>query len=525
MKITFHGAAQEVTGSMHLLQTDHDNVLLDCGLFQGRRSEASRKNRMAPFDPSKITNIVLSHAHIDHSGRIPLMVKENFNGRIVCTRATKDVCDYMLTDAAYIQEAEAEYLNYKAVRNAVRRKISKKKGREASAKEIKDATQLLKKGATRLDAEQINKLAGELSMPVVEPLYTMLDAANSLRCFEGIPYRTPVDIGKDMTVTLYEAGHILGSAISIIKYRENGVVKKICFTGDLGRFGKAIIRDPNLEFAPEDRDIDLLIIESTYGDREHGSVDDLSAKMRMVLSSTLDRNGIVVIPAFAYGRTQEILYSIHELYDTGAVKPVSVYVDSPLASKLTKVFSEHPEVYDGETHKTFLERGENPFVFDRVHFVESVEESMQVMKETTPHIVISASGMCEFGRILHHLRYKIHHPDNTILIVGYMAENTLGRRILKEGEKYEKSGRKTQPPIMKILGKEYPLKAHVAEIDGFSAHADKHELIKFIRDSNLVIKKAAIVHGEIEQSRPFSEALQREGIETVIPAMGDTISL
>ncbi len=525
MKITFHGAAREVTGSMHLLQTEKDNVLLDCGLFQGKRSEAAQKNRVAPFDPSILTNIVLSHAHIDHSGRIPLMVKENFNGRIVCTRATKDVCDYMLTDAAHIQESEAEYLNYKAVRNALHKKMHKDKGGKATDKEIKEATQLFKKNKTRLNAEQINKIAAELSLPLIEPLYTMLDASNSLACFEGVPYRTPVDIGKDMTVTFYEAGHILGSAISIIKYREKGVLKKICFTGDLGRFGKAIIRNPNLNFAPEDRDIDLMIIESTYGNREHGPVSDLSSKMGKVLSETLDRNGIVVIPSFAYGRSQEMLYSIHELYDRGDVRPVPVYLDSPLASKLTQVFSEHPEVYDGETHKTFLEKGENPFVFDKVHFVASVEESMQVMKDKTPHIVISASGMCEFGRILHHLRYKIHNSANTILIVGYMAKNTLGRRILEEGKKYEKSGRASEPPIMKILGKEYPLTAHVSKIDGFSAHADKQELMRFIRESNLNIKKAAVVHGEIEQSRPFSKALQKEGIDTIIPEMGETVSV
>ncbi|MEW6078903.1 MAG: MBL fold metallo-hydrolase [Thermodesulfobacteriota bacterium] len=523
MKITFHGAAREVTGSMHLLQTDHDNVLLDCGLFQGRRSESSRKNRTAPFDPAILTNIVLSHAHIDHCGRIPMMVKEKFNGRIICTRATKDVCDYMLTDAAHIQESEAEYLNYKAVRNAIRTNFFKKQGREASFQEIKDATRLLKREGARLDAEQINALAARLYVPLADPLYTVADAASALQHFEGIPYRTPVDIGKDMTVTFYEAGHILGSAVSIIKLRDKGVRKTICFTGDLGRFGKAIIRDPNLDFAPEDRDIDLLIIESTYGDREHGSVADLPGRMKQVLSETLDRNGTVIIPAFAYGRTQEILYTVHALYDRGDVKPVAVYVDSPLASKLTRVFSEHPEVYDCETHETFLKRGDNPFDFDMVHFVESVEESMEVMKEKIPHIVISASGMCEFGRILHHLRYKIHNPANTILIVGYMAENTLGRRILVEGEKYQRSGKKTDPPIMKIFGKEYPLKAHVTEIDGFSAHADKHELTRFIRESNLNIKKAAIVHGEMEQARPFSEELQRMGIETTIPAMGETI--
>ena len=525
MKITFHGAAGEVTGSMHLLQTESDNVLLDCGLFQGRRSEAALKNRTAPFDPAILTNIVLSHAHIDHSGRLPLMAREGFAGRILCTRATRDVCEYMLMDAAHIQESEAQYLNYKAVRNAVHKKTQGKRGGGASGKELKNAAQLLKKGKSSLNAEQINKLAAKLSLPVVDPLYTMLDAANALTCFEGVPYRTPVEIGKDMTVTLYEAGHILGSAVSIITCREKGGVKKVCYTGDLGRFGKAIIRDPNLNFAPEDRDIDLLVIESTYGDREHGPVADLTARMDKVLKETFERNGTVVIPAFAYGRAQEMLYSIHEIYDQNHDNHFPVYVDSPLASKLTRVFTEHPETYDCETHKTFLERGENPFVFDEVKFVESVAESMALMRDPSPHIVISASGMCEFGRILHHLRYKIHNPANTILIVGYMAENTLGRRILEEGRKYEKSGRKTEPPIMKILGKQYPLSAHVSKIDGFSAHADKHELMRFVKESNLNIKKAAVVHGESEQSRAFSAALEREGIKAVIPQAGQTITI
>ncbi len=525
MKITFHGATGEVTGSMHLLQTDSDNVLLDCGLFQGRRAEAAQKNRTAPFDPSILTNIVLSHAHIDHSGRLPMMVRQGFGGRILSTRATEDVCDYMLMDAAHIQESDAQYLNYKAVRNAVHKKTSGKKGGGGSHRELKEAAKLLKKGKSGLNAEQIGKLASKLGVSMAEPLYTMLDATNALSCFEGIPYRTPVEIGKNMTVTFYEAGHILGSAISIIKYKEQGREKKICFTGDLGRFGKAIIRDPNLDFAPEDRDIDLLIIESTYGDREHGPVSDLTARMNSVLSETLDRNGTVVIPAFAYGRTQEMLYAIHEIYNTNNIKHVPVYVDSPLASKLTRVFVEHPEVYDGETHKTFLEIGENPFVFKELGFVKSVEESMVLMRDKTPHIVISASGMCEFGRILHHLRYKIHNPANTILIVGYMAEHTLGRKILEEGRKYEKSGRKTEPPIMKFFGKEYPLKAHVSKIDGFSAHGDKHELMRFVKESNLNIKKAAVVHGEAEQSLAFSKALEGEGIETVVPVPGQTVSI
>ncbi|MFO8047526.1 MAG: MBL fold metallo-hydrolase [Desulfosudaceae bacterium] len=525
MEITFYGAAREVTGSMHLLDSGRDKILLDCGLFQGKRREAAEKNRTTPFDPAAITNIVLSHAHIDHSGRIPLMVRHNFAGRILSTRATCDVAEYMLMDSAHIQQSESEYLNYKAVRRALHHYAQNGRTGMAGGLNPKDARKMLKSGKNRLDDEKINSLARELSVPLNQPLYTPGDAADALACFEGIPYRHPITIGHDLTVTFYEAGHILGSAVSIIKYRDGNDARTICYTGDLGRFGKDIIRDPNLNFPPEDRDIDLMLIESTYGNRTHGPITDLEGKLRDVLTRTIERGGTVVIPSFAYGRTQELLYTIHKLYNKKAVPRVPVHVDSPLASKLTRVFSEHPEVYDGEAHVDFLEKGINPFAFDNLHFTESVDDSMELMRDPTPHIVISASGMCEFGRILHHLRHKIHNPANTILVVGYMAENTLGRRILEEGRQYQNSGEKGSPPLMKILGKEYPLKARVEKIDGFSAHADKEELLRFVKESNLRIKKAAVVHGEADQARPFSRALEAEGIETVIPQPGQTLGV
>jgi len=525
MKITFYGAAREVTGSMHMLDSGRDKILLDCGLFQGKRKDTAKKNRQAPFDPAAIVNIILSHAHIDHSGRIPLMVRQNFAGRVVSTRATRDVCEYLLMDAAHIQQSDAEYLNYKAVRRALHNHAENGGSSGKKSLDADDARRLLKNGRSKLKADKINALAAELTVPLTEPLYTSSNAAAALDQFEGVPYRTPVTIGQDLTVTFYEAGHILGSAVSIIKYQGNKGEKTICYTGDLGRFGKEIIRDPNLTFLPEDRDIDLLIIESTYGNRSHGPVSDLDGKMQAVLTETLERGGTVVIPSFAYGRTQEMLYTIHKLFNQKAVPRVPVYVDSPLASKLTRVFSEHPEVYDGEAHADFLERGINPFDFDHLHFTQSVEESMQLMKDNRPHIVISASGMCEFGRILHHLRYKIHNPVNTILIVGYMAQNTLGRRILEEGRQYRKSGQKGEPPMMRILGKEYPLKAQVSKIDGFSAHADKEELLRFVRQSDLRVKKAAVVHGESDQAEPFARALEGEGLETVIPDPGQTLEI
>lgn len=525
MKLTCYGATEEVTGSMHRLCSEHDCILLDCGLFQGRRKETAEKNRKMPIDPATITNIILSHAHIDHSGRLPLVVKDGFAGRIISTRATRDVCEYMLPDAAHIQESDADYLNYKAVRNTLYKQSEDKHSGKISNRDKERAKKLLKKGRHRLDPEKIASLADAFKIAPVEPLYRMADARAALSSFEGIPYQTPVVVGKEMTVTLYPAGHILGSAVSIITCQDKGTVKRICYTGDLGRFDKAIIRDPTLDFAPEDRNIDLLIIESTYGDREHEPVADLTRRLGVALNETLDRGGAVLIPAFAYGRTQEILYSIHELYITGQVPRVPVYVDSPLASNLTRVFSEHPEAYDREAHKTFLEKGYNPFVFQNVLFTESVEESIEIMKDQRPHIVVTASGMCEFGRILHHLRYKIHNEKNAILIVGYMAENTLGRRILEQGTEYQLSGRKGEPPMMRILGKEYPLKARVENIGGFSAHADKHELMRFVKQSNLDIRRAVVVHGEKEQSACFAKSLKAEGIDAVVPRRGQTIAV
>lgn len=521
MHLTCFGAVREVTGSLHMLSTESDRILMDCGLYQGHRKEAAKKNRDLPIDPAAITNIILSHAHIDHSGRIPLLTRNGFAGRIVSTRATQDACGYLLPDSAHIQESDALYLNYKIVRNAL---SNGRNGKLPKRKET-EAKKLLKKNNHRLDPEAIDHWIDTLHLDAVRPLYTSEDADNALSCFDGYPYRTPITIGKDITCTFYEAGHILGSAVSIIRATENGRQTTLCYTGDLGRFDKPILRDPALNFAEADLDIDLLVMESTYGDREHEPVVDLKPRLRKVLQETLERKGSVLIPSFAYGRTQELLYVIHELYAEGSVPRIPVYVDSPLATNITRVFGEHPEVYDQETHDTFLKNGMNPFIFDQVNYISSVEDSMRLMQEEKSHIVISASGMCEAGRILHHLRYKIHNPNNTILIVGYMANHTLGRRILEEGEAYEKSGRQGEPPIVKFLNKSYPLKAHVKKIGGFSAHADKNEMIHFLKNANLKIKKIALVHGEEEQSLSFAETLRKEGFDTTVPQVGEKIAI
>lgn len=525
MHITFHGAVREVTGSMHLIGTETDHILLDCGLYQGRRKESEEKNRVLPFQASMINNVVLSHAHIDHSGRIPLLVKKGFSGRIVCTRATADTCAYLLPDSAHIQEQDAEYLNYKTVRAALSHGPTLN-GKPIGKRKYEALKKMLKKGGgQRIDADAVTQLMIRHRLERVEPLYSIEDAEQALSQFDGVPYHSTSTVGKHLICTFYEAGHILGSAITIVRHNDNGRTRTVAFTGDLGRFDKPILRDPCFHFDEQDRDIDMLIIESTYGDRDHEPVVDLKPHLMKTLNAAFERGGCVLIPAFAYGRTQELLYIIHELYSEGAVKPRPVYVDSPLATNITKVFGEHPEVYDRDTHETFLRNGKNPFDFKQVHFTQSVEESMALMRDNNPHIVISASGMCEAGRILHHLRYKIHNPKNTIIIVGFMAQHTLGRRILEQGEAYEAAGRTGDAPIVKILNKEYPLKAHVEKIGGFSAHGDRNELLRFLKSSNLRVKKIVVVHGEEDQSLAFADLLRKNGYDARVPMVGQTFEL
>jgi len=515
--MTFYGAVREVTGSMHMLSTGDKRILFDCGMYQGRRKEAAEKNRHMPFDPTQVATVILSHAHIDHSGRLPLLTSKNFSGRILCTRATADACRYLLMDSAHIQESDALYLNYKLVRNALSQKGNQGGSRKANKKILKE----LKRNGHRIDFDRVAQLVKKMNIDGIEPLYTKIDAEDALEFIEGYPYRHEISLGDAATCQLYEAGHILGSSVAMVKFQDNGQSKTVCYTGDIGRYDKPILRDPSKNFNGEE--VDLLLMESTYGNRFHDAVVDLKPRLQEVLTETFERGGTVIIPSFAYGRTQELLYVIHELYNEGAVQQVPVYVDSPLATNITKVFGEHPEVYDDETHDTFLEKGMNPFTFSQMNFVGSVEESMALNRDENPHIVISASGMCEAGRVLHHLRHKIHNPKHTILVVGYMAQHTLGRRILELGTEYQKSGRSGHPPLVKFLNKEYPLAARVVKIGGFSAHADRDEMTRFLKESGLSIKKIAVVHGEEDQSLAFAEHLNSEGYNAFVPNVGETV--
>ncbi len=523
MHVTFYGATREVTGSCHCITNGDDHILLDFGMFQGRRKEADAKNRVLPFDPGVVTNMVLSHAHIDHSGRIPLLTADgSFGGRIYTTRATADACAYLLLDSAKIQEGDASYLNYKTAKYFLGKLKSGGKGK-LSKTQVAEIRSMLKSNDYDVRDGEVLKLLREQQLEIIHPLYSVEDAENSLQYFTGLPFFSPVTIGKDIECTFYPAGHILGSAMVVIQLRRGDMVKTVLFSGDVGRFNKPIIRDPNMKFAEEHRHIDLMIMESTYGDRFHEPVDDMKPNLKKVIEETWDRGGSIIIPAFSYGRTQELLYYLHELFLEKAIPPMSVWVDSPLATKITKVFGEHPESYDEETHDAFLEKGLNPFDFPQLKFVQTVEESMALNRDTRSHIVLAGSGMCEGGRVLHHLRHKIHDSRNTVLIVGYMGKNTFGRLLQEKGEEFAANGRKGEPPMVRFYNKEYPLKAHVVKLGGFSAHGDRNDLMRVLQESNLDVKKIAVVHGEENQSLSFSEYLQENGFDTFVPLHGQTV--
>jgi metallo-beta-lactamase family protein len=525
MHVSFFGATREVTGSFHTLTSNEDTILLDCGLFQGKRKETEAKNRVLPVDAKIITNMILSHAHIDHSGRIPMVTRNGFMGQIFCSRATAAASAYLLRDSAKIQEGDASYLNYKTAKTFLA-KVKSANGKIAiSAEDLQEIKTMLKSGDHGLRSEEIEKLLTEHHLEMVTPLYSMAEVEDALSHFQGIPYGETVAVGKGLTCTFYEAGHILGSAMSVLCYEAGGEKKTVLYSGDLGRFDKPILKDPNLVFAEEHRHIDLMIMESTYGNRVHEPMQDMKPLLKKTLVETFDRGGSVIIPAFAYGRTQELLYFLHELYLAKEVPPMPVWVDSPLATQITHVFGEHPETYDEETHQVFLKRGLNPFDFSQLKFVQSVEESMALNRDQRSHIVLAGSGMCEGGRVLHHLRHKIHDERNTVLIVGYMGQNTFGRHLQEAGEKYAAGGRLGPPPLMRFYNKDYPLKARVVTLGGFSAHGDRNELMRVLRDSNLEVKKIALVHGEEEQTLAFAEYLRAEGYNVIVPLHGQSVEV
>jgi metallo-beta-lactamase family protein len=449
LKIQFIGGARTVTGSQHLLSINGKNILLECGLFQGRRQDTYEKNKNFKFDPKEIDALILSHAHIDHSGNIPNLVKNGFDGPIYATAATVDLCEIMLRDSAYLQQRDVEWLN-------------KKKKNQGS----------------------------------VEALYSVEDVERALNNFKSLEYNTATEIFPGIISTFQDAGHILGSASILLEVEEErGKKIRFGFSGDIGRPEMPIIRNPDLL-----RDLDILIMESTYGNRIHTHSDEVEEEVAKVVREVFDRKGKIIIPAFAVGRTQLLVYVLHKLFDQNRIPEIPIYVDSPLAVNATKVFREHPECFDRETNRVFLESGKDPFGFGRLKYITTVEQSKELNDLIDPMIIISASGMAEGGRILHHLANNIGNPKNLVLFVGYAAEHTLARKIMDGMEK------------VNILGEEYSVRCQIKTMDYFSGHADQNELIDYLHlNPAKKLKNIFLVHGEEDQALPLKEKILQKG--------------
>ncbi len=466
MRITFHGAAREVTGSMHLIEVNDQRILLECGMYQGRRAETYERNLHFPFDPKTIDAVVLSHAHIDHSGNLPNLVKQGFAGNIWCTAATRNLCVYMLQDSGHIQESDAAYLN-------------KRRTKEG--------------------------------LPAIQPLYTRSDAQASLGQFIGVGLHRPVTVANGVRATFYNSGHILGSTFVALDIEEFATGKKwrLIFSGDLGRAGMAILDDPEL---PDSADI--LILESTYGDRLHQTHDDARKELRNVIRDTARRRGKVIIPAFAVGRTQEIVYALNQMMADGDIPTLPVFVDSPLAVSATEVFRMHPEEWDNEV-RAFLadDSRQSPFDAPNVEYVREAVRSKQLNYLNGSAIIISASGMAENGRILHHLKNNIEDPENTVLFVSFQAEETLGRKLAKGARR------------VKILGEEYDVRARVTSIDGYSAHADQAGLLAWAQTLDRDrLQYVFLVHGEPNAAATLADKLRNERFARVtVPERGASV--
>jgi metallo-beta-lactamase family protein len=447
MKLKFCGAAGTTTGSQHLLEVNGRRILLDCGLYQGARAQAYEVNCRFPyFDPKTIDAVILSHAHIDHSGNLPNLTLKGFSGNIFTTDATRDLCQIMLADSARIQEGDIDWLN----------KHRKKNG-----------------------------------MPPVTPIYTERDAELCLRQFVTVSYDRPLSVCDGVKVTFIDAGHILGSAQVLLEIddRADGKHKRFLFSGDVGRGGNEVLRDP----VPV-RNVDFLLMESTYGGREHDAPPGVGDHFAEIIRRAHGRGGKILIPAFAVERTQQLLFVLHDLFQRGEIPEIPVYVDSPLAVSATEIYRLHPESFNEEVYQTLFER-ENPFGFEHLTLVRSVNGSKALNDIHGTVIIISASGMCEAGRILHHLKNNISDPKTTVLFVGYCAENTLGRRI-RDGEKE-----------VPILGERYKVRAKIETVDSFSGHADHSELLDYFNHTTGSKQRVWLVHGEPEASAALRESL------------------
>lgn len=465
MKIKFIGASREVTGSKFLLNAGSKRILLDCGMFQGKGLETDHMNRDLMFDPSIIDHIILTHAHIDHSGLIPYMYHLGFRGSIICTSATRDLCSIMLADSAFIQEHDTRIFN----------------------------TRRAKKG-----------------LPLVTPLYTPEDASACMSLFIGIPYGMKFRIDDNIKVRFTNTGHMLGSGVANIEINENGQVRKIAYTGDIGRPNDAILAPP--ERFPQ---AEILITESTYGDRLHPDIKSADRQLLdVVVDTCVRKKGKLIIPAFSVGRTQEIVYALNNYYNSGTLPKIDIFVDSPLATNATEIFRVHPECYN-EDFRDVLRKDPDPFGFGNLYYIKKVEESKKLNDTRKPCIIISASGMAEAGRIKHHLANNISNPQNTVLFVGYCAPSTLGARILR-GEKE-----------VSIHGTVHKVNAEIRKIESLSGHGDYNEMINFLKCQNIpAVKKTFIVHGEYQTQQNYADKLRSEGFTDVeIPLPGQEFTI
>ncbi len=465
MRITFCGAAETVTGSQHLIEVNGHRLLLDCGLYQGPRAEAARRNTHFHYDPHQIDAVILSHAHQDHAGNLPTLTAAGFRGPIYCTPATADVAALMLRDSARIQEEDTDFLD--------RRK----------------------------------REPGE---PPIRPLYGMADAERTIGLLETRPYFKSFEALPGQTARFWDAGHVLGSAITELHLDEPaaGKARKLVFTGDLGRRGTPILREPDAV-----RGIDLLICESTYGNRVHGTNADTNERLAAVLTRVMQRRGKVVIPAFSFGRTQNIVYAMNQLFQAGRLPRLPIYVDSPLSTGITDVYRKHVECFDAEA-ASLLQSDRDLFGFFGLTYITLAQESRKLNKLDGPFVVIAASGMCEGGRVLHHLRHTVEDATNLILIVGYQASGTLGRRIVE------------RQPRLRILDDWFDLRAEVEIFNELSAHADRNDFESWFHETGGGIDRAFLVHGEPPAMRALAPLLQpfvRNPVQT--PALYETVEI
>ena len=456
MRVHFFGATRTTTGSMYLLEVNGQKILLECGLFQGRREESIERNRRFPFNPAEVDAVLLSHAHIDHCGNLPNLCRQGFKGNIYCTFATRDLAGIMLEDSAEIQMADAAF-------------VSKKRA---------------KKG-----------------QPPVEPLYTATEAEMAIRQFVTLGYDRPMPVAEGVTATFRDAGHILGSAQVVLDVREGGKRFRYLFSGDVGRGGDDILRDPQ----PVEG-VDYLQVESTYGGRDHSNRENSQSEVATLVNSTIEGGGKVIIPAFSVGRTQQIVYTLHQLTLAGRLPKVPVFVDSPLSVNATEVFRLHPECFNDSIYG-FLREKANPFGMETLTYIRELAHSMKLNELKEPAIIISASGMCEAGRIRHHLKNNLGDPRNLILFIGFCADHTLGAQI--------RAGRN---PV-NIFGEPHAVKARVAAVDAFSGHADRGELKRYVQNLTGKIRKIAVIHGEESQSLAFAETLRqlKPSAEVLVP--------